>query len=175
MSGRSFGGGVRSLGAAVAAEAAGAADEDAGLVGEDELAAGVLGLDVERDEGALALVVDAGDDAGRGERALGGDRLLDLEGLLAVKDHHGVDLDRGGDAHQRREGGDDGEGRDHLEVALEDERQLLGADAERVEHDVALHVFEVRRGELRADDVGAECRWCCLGHDGPPLESVVRY
>ena len=43
------------LRATVAAEAAGAANEDAGLVGEDELAAGVFGLDVERDEGALPL------------------------------------------------------------------------------------------------------------------------
>jgi len=141
------------LRSAVAAEAAGAANEDAGRVRENGLTGGVRGLGVDRDERAFALVVDAGHSPAGGQRAARRDRLGDLEALLAVQEHDGVDLDVLGQAHQRRESGDDGERRYHLEVALEDERQLLGADAEGVEHDVALFVVEGGRRQLQADDV----------------------
>ena len=45
---------------------------------------------------------------------------LDREALLAVEDHHEVDLDGGGHARERGEGGDDGEAREGLELAFVD-------------------------------------------------------
>ena len=72
---------------------------------------------------------------------------MELDPLLAVEHHHGVHLHRAAEVQHRGEGGDHGEGRQHLEIALVGELELVhsGADAERVEDDVALGVG-VRHG-----------------------------
>src|SRR3990172_7050490 len=135
---------VAGLWAALAAEAAGAAHEDAGAVHEQHLAALVLRLRLDDDEGAFALIVDAGHLAAGGQLALRRDRPVEPDALLAVEDHHRVYLDGAGEAHEGGERRYHGEGREHLEVALIDEVQVRGADAHRVQHHVAVVVLECR-------------------------------
>lgn len=151
------GGGTAVSGLLLAVEAAGAADEDGHLVVEDLLVGlGVDGGDARLDDGGVALVDNLDEARAREEAARGGHgRLLDLEVLLAVQQHHGVEVGHDGVVAKGRlggEGGDDTKGRQHLEVvgALEDVVELgsLGAYAQVVEDGVAVLVLELGRRAL---------------------------
>lgn len=118
------GGGCAAVSTALlAAEAATAPEEDGHLVVEELLARlGVDGGDAVLDNGGGALVDDLeqlglGDEAAAGRDGV----LLDLEVLLAVQQHHGVEV---GDDVIEAVGGlgvkgrDDAEGRENLEVLV---------------------------------------------------------
>ena len=78
---------------AVATPATLAADERGRAGGEERLAGGGIDrLGLGRDHRAGTLVVDAGHRRHRADRALDGDRLVQLDGLLAVHEHRPVDL-----------------------------------------------------------------------------------
>lgn len=155
--GVSGGGGTAVAGLGVAAEAAGPAEEDGHLVVEDVLSGGLVnGGGCRLDDGSGAFVDDFDELGVRHEGGGGGDGVLaDLKVLLAVEEHHGVEVgDDGGDVVRGLggEGGDDAECWEGLEVlrALEDVGKLgaEGADAEVVERDVALLVGEFGAGCL---------------------------
>lgn len=149
------GGGTTVSSVLLASEATGATDEHSELVDADIVALLVGGLDSDGDNAALALVEDVDDVGGRGQLAAGGEGADDLEVLLTVEKHHGVergeDVAEGNGVHGG-EGGDDTESGDGAEglVVLVDEVEIsaLSTDTEVVEDDVALGVLKDLRGEL---------------------------
>ena len=123
---------------------------------EEQLALLVHRFRPDDHDGALALVVDRLDGRRGDHGALGGNRTGHLDRLLAVQHHRGIHLHGAAQVEHRGERRNDGERRQHLQVALVGELQVVGAaaHAERVQHDVALRIA-VRDGtELLAD--GAE-------------------
>jgi len=84
---------------------------------------------------------------------------VQLDALLAVQHHGRVHVHGVAQVEHGGEGGDDGEGGQHLQVALVGELEVVGAaaDAERVEHHVALAVGVRHRAELLAD--GLQIDW----------------
>jgi hypothetical protein len=135
---------------AIAAEAALAAREDAHRVAEEEATLGIDGVGLDDDECRLPLVVD-GLHRGRGrELAARRDGAVELDPLLAVEDERRVHVHDAAERHHGGERRDHGEGGQDVQVALVRELELVGsaADAERVEHDVALAVLVGDRIEL---------------------------
>ena len=150
-------GGTTVLGLLVAVKATGATEEDDHLVVEDVLAGlGVLGGDAGADNGRVALVDDV-EELGAGDETSGrGDgELADLEVLLAVEEHHGVEVGDEGvvaEGGLGGEGGDDTVGWEDLEVlgTLEDVLELvgLGTNTQVVEDGVTVLVLELGLGTL---------------------------
>ena len=143
-------GGARS---AVTTKAAFTAKEDAGRVGEQHVSALILRIDGNADERAGALVVNARDRAAGRQLAAGRYGAMQRDALLAVEEHHRIELDVLADTAERGEGRDYAERRQRLEVLLVDEVQLVRrrADAQGVEHDVAFGVLKRGFGEFFAD------------------------
>lgn len=138
----------------LAVEATGAAEEDGHLVVENVLTGlGVLGGDTSADNGGVALVNNLEQLAARDQSAASRDGVLaDLEVLLAVEKHHGVEVGHDSvvaERHLRREGRDNAEGGKKLEVlgTLKDVVELLGlgTDTDVVEDRVTLLKLELGR------------------------------
>ena len=138
----------------LASKAASATDEHGELVDANILAVLIDGLNSNGGDASLALVQNVNNIGSRGQLAAGGERLDDLEVLLTMKKHHGVE--RGEDLTERNtvhgsEGGDDTKGGDRAEslVVLIDKVEVLasGTNTQVVQNDVALLVLEDLSGE----------------------------
>jgi hypothetical protein len=130
----------------------------------DDLALLVLGVGLHDEEGALALVVQVLDAAVVGERGVDRDGLADLEVLLAVEEHHRVELEARNAQHVREIGERHAERGQHREAitVLIGELELGrvggilgGADGQGVEHHLLLSVLHLGDGELEADHLVA--------------------
>lgn len=138
----------------LAAKVAGPANEHSELVDANVVALPIRGLDADGGDTSFALVQDVDDIRGGGQLGVGGERPDDLEVLLAVKEHHGVerreDFAKWNAVHGRKRGDytesrDGGEG---LAVLINEvEIGTLGADTEVVKDDIALGVGEGLRWE----------------------------
>jgi len=133
----------------LSAKVASTADEHGELVDADVIAVLVNSLDSNGGNASLTLVEDINNIGGGDQLAVGGEGLDDLEVLLTVEEHHGVergeDLAKGNRVHGS-ERGDDTEGGDGAEslVVLVNEVQVLatGTDSEVVQDNIALRVLK---------------------------------
>ena len=151
---------VAGRGAGLAAEAALAPEEGGEAVHEQGPARLVLGLGLDDDQRALALVVHARHLGRVVDLGLGRDGTGQLDLLLAVEQHHGVE----GQAFQADQTGQGAEHGEHAEAGQDLEPGLVGVlqllvvggrDARTHAEVIEDHVVGVPRGH-RARELGAQ-------------------